>query len=902
MTSTKPDTIVDHVMIAAKRAAALCVCLCFLFMLAQKSEASDLDWSTRPATDVLAGSDVATVDGVTVTTSGSFTGSPSNQVMRIFPTSTYNTHTGVIGMQMDASTDNGSVFGTLTLQFSRPVSNLSFTVADIDGGTFQGWNDTVVLSPIPALVSSGSNVSYNAGTGTATSNGSATSGTQGDLTVNFAGPLTTVTIQWIADNASGSNPGNQVIFLDDLNFTIVPRVTVQKISKGGTGTFSFTRTNLASVPPSITTTASDTATPASPTAINVSTIGTAVTVTETPASGFTLTTANCTDANSAVTGNTGTLGTLAGSTLTIPAGNVVAGADFNCTLTNTRALVKLQKITTGGFGGPFAFTSTNLVSTPTGITTTSVATAAPISPAPINVATLGTAVTLTETVATGYQITSASCTDANSVITGNTGSIGTLAGNVLTIPAANVKTGADFTCTFTNRKIPTLTLQKITNGSAGGPFGFSATNLAAVPGNITTTASGTPAPASPTAINITTVGTAVTITETVATGYSVVGATCTDANSAVTGNTGSFGTLAGSTLTIAASRIVAGAQFSCTFTNRKTPTVKLQKITTSGFGGPFTFAQTNLASTPAGITTTAASTAAPASPAAINVSTIGTAVTITETVASGYTIVSAACVDANSAITGNTGSIGTLAGNVLTIPAANVVAGADFTCTFSNRKIPAVKLQKITTGGFGGPFTFASTNLASTPAGITTTATSTAAPASPVAINVSTIGTAVTITETVASGYFISAASCTDANSGITGNTGAIGTLAGNTLTIPAANVVDGADFTCVFTNTLSQPQLSITKTADDDTEVAAGQTITYTYVVTNTGNVPISGITLSDEHKGVVGALTPAFSSFTTNTGSTNSGNTITVLQPGDVAVYTATYTVTQTDVDTLQ
>jgi large repetitive protein len=98
------------------------------------------------------------------------------------------------------------------------------------------------------------------------------------------------------------------------------------------------------------------------------------------------------------------------------------------------------------------------------------------------------------------------------------------------------------------------------------------------------------------------------------------------------------------------------------------------------------------------------------------------------------------------------------------------------------------------------------------------------------------------------------------------------------------------------------QPSLSITKVADDDTDVVAGQLIAYTYTVTNNGNVPITSITLSDTHKGVVGALIPAFQSFTTNTGSTNTGNTINILQPGDVAVYTATYTVTQTDVDTLQ
>lgn len=97
-------------------------------------------------------------------------------------------------------------------------------------------------------------------------------------------------------------------------------------------------------------------------------------------------------------------------------------------------------------------------------------------------------------------------------------------------------------------------------------------------------------------------------------------------------------------------------------------------------------------------------------------------------------------------------------------------------------------------------------------------------------------------------------------------------------------------------------PALSISKVADDTTEVVAGQVITYTYTVSNTGNVPITNVTLTDTHNGVSGALVPAFQSFTTNTGSTNTGNTITVLQPGDVAVFTASYTVTQADVDTRQ
>jgi uncharacterized repeat protein (TIGR01451 family) len=98
--------------------------------------------------------------------------------------------------------------------------------------------------------------------------------------------------------------------------------------------------------------------------------------------------------------------------------------------------------------------------------------------------------------------------------------------------------------------------------------------------------------------------------------------------------------------------------------------------------------------------------------------------------------------------------------------------------------------------------------------------------------------------------------------------------------------------------------KLDITKTPSVSLNVAAGTIVTYTYIVANNGNTPITGITLSDTHNGVVGGLVPVFVSFTTNAGglSSNTGNTITNLMPGDVAKYTAQYTVTQADVDNRQ
>jgi uncharacterized repeat protein (TIGR01451 family) len=111
---------------------------------------------------------------------------------------------------------------------------------------------------------------------------------------------------------------------------------------------------------------------------------------------------------------------------------------------------------------------------------------------------------------------------------------------------------------------------------------------------------------------------------------------------------------------------------------------------------------------------------------------------------------------------------------------------------------------------------------------------------------------------------------------------------------------VSGTNGSAVPLNVI--PKLVVSKTASPSTNVAAGSTVTYTYRVKNDGTVPITNVTLHDTHKGVLDALTPAFGSWVTQTTSTVSGNTITLLAPGDEAEFTATYIVTQNDVDTLQ
>ncbi|MFM9446090.1 LPXTG cell wall anchor domain-containing protein [Streptomyces acidiscabies] len=84
---------------------------------------------------------------------------------------------------------------------------------------------------------------------------------------------------------------------------------------------------------------------------------------------------------------------------------------------------------------------------------------------------------------------------------------------------------------------------------------------------------------------------------------------------------------------------------------------------------------------------------------------------------------------------------------------------------------------------------------------------------------------------------------------------------------------------------TSQRPALAVTKSADR-TDLVVGQTITYTYRATNTGNVTLTGVTVKETNFSGSGG-TPAV--------SCPGGS----LAPGASVTCTATYTVTQADVD---
>jgi uncharacterized repeat protein (TIGR01451 family) len=89
------------------------------------------------------------------------------------------------------------------------------------------------------------------------------------------------------------------------------------------------------------------------------------------------------------------------------------------------------------------------------------------------------------------------------------------------------------------------------------------------------------------------------------------------------------------------------------------------------------------------------------------------------------------------------------------------------------------------------------------------------------------------------------------------------------------------------------KPGLSLVKSADpaDDGHFHAGQTVTYSFVVTNTGNRTLTAVTVRETAFSGTGQLSPL--------SCAGGGSTVAVLAPGEQAVCTATYVLTQSDVD---
>lgn len=282
----------------------------------------------------------------------------------------------------------------------------------------------------------------------------------------------------------------------------------------------------------------------------------------------------------------------------------------------------------------------------------------------------------------------------------------------------------------------------------------------------------------------------------------------------------------------------------------------LRKLTLGGAGGPFGFTLTNTVQTTGSVSTAAANvptevdgdTASTATQAfTINAPT--TAVTIAESaLPPGWSFTGATCTNA----AGDT--VGSLSGTTYTLTGAEIGASVSFTCTFTNSRLPILRLQKslpdgrfaagdqftLQIAGSGGPASVTTTGAGSTATGVAT-------------LNPGAIGAIYTFSETAAAGADLGnyqiAWNCSNALAG-----GQTPNGSGSSFSLTA---VAGDDLTCTFVNTRNrQADLRLTKTntpgvngevdQPGDTLVS-GTVTTYTLTVTNLGPDAADGAVLTD-------------------------------------------------------
>jgi uncharacterized repeat protein (TIGR01451 family) len=331
--------------------------------------------------------------------------------------------------------------------------------------------------------------------------------------------------------------------------------------------------------------------------------------------------------------------------------------------------------------------------------------------------------------------------------------------------------------------------------------------------------------------------------------------------------------------------------------------VKFRKQSIGGTG-TFSFsAQSNLSALPPAINTALANPG-PAAPVQLTATSFMTTTTLTETPAAGFVLTGFSCTDDASSITGNSGSFGTFFGNVVAIPAENIRAGADITCTIVNSvAAPALTITKtpsvpsVSAAGTVITYAIVVTNSGNT----TLTGINVADPL--VALTCTTSGTAMVATlaagasENCSAQYTVTQANLDSGGTAINNTVTATTVFAGNPVSANANAAV----------TLIRNPNLVLAKSANTAGPVNVNDVITYTYLVRNAGNVTINGINVNDIHNGTGTPPVPGNELIETDVAPLNDSSdgaangSWDVLRPGDTIKFTASYTVTQQDIDTL-
>ncbi|MGN7773600.1 DUF7507 domain-containing protein [Phyllobacterium sp. 22552] len=250
----------------------------------------------------------------------------------------------------------------------------------------------------------------------------------------------------------------------------------------------------------------------------------------------------------------------------------------------------------------------------------------------------------------------------------------------------------------------------------------------------------------------------------------------------------------------------------------------------------------------------------------------GTNLTLTEVVPSGWNLASAVCTDQAAASTGNPAVIGTFARPRITIPGANVRPGSAILCTFTNANSTDLAITKSDGSsnyaqGSNTIYNIVVTNRGPAavtnavvrdplPAGITT-ASWTCGSATGGAVCDAASGTgAISTTADLPVGASVTYRLTMGIPATFTGNLV-------NTATVAApAGVTDSntANNSASDTDVLGDPAMTIDKTGtlndlDGDGLLDPGETVSYAFLVTNTGGVTLTGVTVNDPKVAVVEA-----------------------------------------------
>lgn len=340
-----------------------------------------------------------------------------------------------------------------------PGANVVYTIVASNNGPF-GAQNARVKDALPAGISTASwTCTAASGAACRTASGVGAIDARVDLPYNTSGTAATATFTLtmaVPASFTGTLANTATVAVGVANTDPVAtnnsatdtdvaaaRVTVGKLSLGGTDAFAFTGSNGIAAQ-TLTTTTAGTAVNGTPQVLT--SLATATTITEgaLPA-GYVLSSIACTG----LPGGTATPN-LATRTVTLDAAATVSGANITCTFTNTRnPLLRLQKSLPIGRAVAADQFTLNMTGMASLTTTGSGSTAAEILTH--SGATAGASYTLSETAAgatnLAYYATTYSCTNA---LAGGQAPSGAATGFAVTLVP-----GDDLTCTLSNRAMAT---------------------------------------------------------------------------------------------------------------------------------------------------------------------------------------------------------------------------------------------------------------------------------------------------------------------------------------------------------------------------------------------------------------------------------------------------------------